>query len=110
MSEETEYAIGNADRIGIVVSDGVVWAEYDLQQAQDEQHAKYRLDGKSVLADSETIRETGNLGIGDVVAFEIVEDVMDSVGSGTVRGFVVPDHLLATFDSKYPDKRLFRQQ
>jgi len=88
----------------LVVGHGVLDVEYDLKQARDEQHAKF------VVADTGEMYETDTFQVGDNVVIEVARAAMDEVGRDTVRGFVVPDYLLATFVDQFPDSEVFRQQ
>lgn len=106
MSDETPYAIGSADSIGIVVPTGVWQIEYDLKQAQEEGHVKFDI----IEHDQDELFETDNLALGDNMTVEVAREAMDILGPETVYGFVVPDYQLATFIQQFPDREVFRHR
>lgn len=103
MTDETPYAIGHADRIGLVVATGICTAEYDLKQAQDEGYAKF------LLGERDEIFETDELGIGENISVVVAREAMDEMGDEGVYGFTVPDYLLARFITEFPDLEVYRQ-
>lgn len=108
MSDETAYDIGNADSIRLVLSSSVVSVEYDTQQAQDEGHAKFKIDG--YREGSDEVYETGNLGIGDNISVKVAKDAIEEVKPAIVYGFFVPEYLLGTYIQHFPDKNVYPQR
>jgi len=101
---------GSSESIGIVFEkDGsVLFAEYDIAQAQEDKFVEFKLES----ADSSSHVKTDELSIGDVIPIEVAKKICDRIGTDDSISdltFIVPDHTVHFFTNEFPDSVVCRQ-
>lgn len=99
---DDEYDIGRAEFFDVISGRGVTRVWYDIQQAQNEDHIKYDIEG--IETDSYFTVE-GKLG--DLIPIEIVDDLVDMDDLYPIYGFIVPRHLLPVFIPRFPSMEVY---
>lgn len=104
MEPHDDYAIGSADRIGVITATGSIRPiEYDLSQVQDEGFVRYNAS----LFGKWQGYETDDVPPGKSIPLFIAADVRDEV-VGEVQGWEVPEYMLGSFLSEM-DEPVYRQ-
>lgn len=95
----SNYAIGSADNFEVILAGGIERVEYDLKQAYEQGYARYQF--------LDEMYTTDELTLGTHIPVNIADDIIEN-GEWDVYGFAVPDHMVALFVHKYPEKKILR--